>query len=238
MQRFRQNPTGSALRAFPPNSKANGVRELLDPSALVAPFFATLALVLVPGPAVLYIITRSVNQGRKAGLASAAGIATGGLVHVAGAALGLSALLASSATAFSLVKYLGAAYLIYLGVRTLMTAPALMDSPTAQRQGLHRLYTQGIVVQAFNPKVALFFLAFLPQFIDPHRGSVVAQSLILGSMFILIGLCTDSTYALVAGTLGAWLKQQRAFAAVRRYVAGTVFVGLGLTTAFTGQPTK
>lgn len=186
----------------------------------------------------LYIITRSVNQGRKAGLASAAGIATGGLVHVAGAALGLSALLASSATAFSLVKYLGAGYLIYLGVRTLMTAPALMDSPTAQRQGLHRLYTQGIVVQAFNPKVALFFLAFLPQFIDPHRGSVVAQSLILGSMFILIGLCTDSTYALVAGTLGAWLKQQRAFAAVRRYVAGTVFVGLGLTTAFTGQPTK
>jgi threonine/homoserine/homoserine lactone efflux protein len=94
------------------------------------------------------------------------------------------------------------------------------------------------VVQAFNPKVALFFLAFLPQFIDPHRGSVAAQSLILGAMFILIGLCTDSTYALVAGTLGAWLKQQRAFAAVQRYVAGSVFVGLGLTTAFTGQPAR
>jgi len=214
------------------------MRELLDPADLIAPFFATLALVLVPGPAVLYIITRSVNQGRTAGLASAAGIATGGLVHVAGAALGLSALLASSAAAFSLVKYIGAAYLIYLGVRTLMTAPSLMDSTNAERTALHRLYSQGIVVQAFNPKVALFFLAFLPQFIDPHRGSVVAQSLILGSMFILVGLCTDSTYALVAGTLGAWLKQQRAFAAVQRYVAGAVFVGLGLTTALTGQPTK
>jgi threonine/homoserine/homoserine lactone efflux protein len=214
------------------------VRELLDPAALIAPFFATLALVLVPGPAVLYIITRSVNQGRKAGLASAAGIATGGLVHVAAAALGLSALLASSAVAFSLVKYLGAAYLIYLGIRTLLTAPALLQSITVEHHRLHRLYSQGIVVQAFNPKVALFFLAFLPQFIDPHRGSVVAQSLILGSMFIVIGLCTDSIYALVAGTLGDWLRQQRAFAAVQRYVAGSVFVGLGLTTAFTGQPAK
>ena len=214
------------------------MRELLNPTVLIAPFFATLALVLVPGPAVLYIITRSVNQGRKAGLASAAGIATGGLVHVAGAALGLSALLASSATAFAFVKYIGAAYLIYLGVRTLLTAPAAMSTAPAQSTALHRLYSQGIVVQAFNPKVALFFLAFLPQFIDPHRGSVVAQSLILGAMFILIGLCTDSTYALIAGTLGDWLKQQRAFAAVQRYVAGTVFVGLGLTTALTGHPAK
>jgi threonine/homoserine/homoserine lactone efflux protein len=214
------------------------VRELLDPAALIAPFFATLALVLVPGPAVLYIITRSVNQGRKAGLASAAGIATGGLVHVAGAALGLSALLASSAVAFSLVKYLGAAYLIYLGLRTLLTAPALLQTASVERPGLHRLYSQGIVVQAFNPKVALFFLAFLPQFIDPHRGSVAVQSLILGAMFILLGLCSDSTYALIAGTLGDWLRQQRAFAAVQRYVAGAVFVSLGLTTAFTGQPAK
>jgi threonine/homoserine/homoserine lactone efflux protein len=211
---------------------------MLDPAALIAPFLATLALVLVPGPAVLYIITRSVNQGRKAGLASAAGIATGGLVHVAGAALGLSALLASSAVAFSLVKYIGAAYLIYLGVRTLLTAPAPVQYVTDEQLRLPRLYSQGIVVQAFNPKVALFFLAFLPQFVDPQRGSVAVQSLILGSMFILIGLCTDSTYALVAGTLGAWLRQQRAFAAVQRYVAGTVFVGLGLTTALTGQPAK
>jgi threonine/homoserine/homoserine lactone efflux protein len=128
--------------------------------------------------------------------------------------------------------------LIYLGVRTLLTAPSLMNSVAGERIALRRLYSQGIVVQAFNPKVALFFLAFLPQFIDPRRGSVVAQSLILGAMFILIGLCTDSTSALVAGTLGTWLKQQRAFVAVQRYVAGTVFVGLGLTTAFTGQPTQ
>jgi threonine/homoserine/homoserine lactone efflux protein len=227
-----------ASRALQPISKTFAVRELLDPTALVAPFFATLALVLVPGPAVLYIIARSINQGRRAGLSSAAGIATGSLVHVAGAALGLSALLASSATAFSLVKYVGAGYLIYLGVRTLMSALPVEDTVVAERPAMRRLYSQAIVVQAFNPKVALFFLAFLPQFIDPQRGSVVAQSLILGAMFILVGLCTDTTYALVAGTLGGWLRQQRAFAVVQRYVAGTVFIGLGLTTALTSGPSK
>ncbi|MFT4036532.1 MAG: LysE family translocator [Thermomicrobiales bacterium] len=214
------------------------MQNLLDPSLLLAPFLASLALALVPGPAVLYIVTRSVDQGRRAGLTSAGGIATGGLVHVAGAAMGLSMLLASSALAFSAVKYIGAAYLIFLGLRTLLTSPPAVTADAAPRHTLRRLYTQGAVVQAFNPKVALFFLAFLPQFIDPHRGSVVAQSLILGLMFTLVELCTDSTYALVAGTLGGWLRQTRAFAATQRYLAGSVFVALGLTTALTGNPSK
>lgn len=206
---------------------------LLDPTALAAPFVA-MSLVMAPGLAVPYTIARSVNQGRRARLASAAGIATGGLVHVAGAALGLSALLASSATAYSLVKFAGAGYLIYLGVRTLLTTPPPAESLPVQRTVLGRPCAQGIVVQAFNPKVALYFLAFLPQFIDPRHGSVATQSLMLGAVFTLAGLCTDSTCALVAGTLGDWLKRQRLFAAGQRYLAGAVFVSLGLTTVFSG----
>lgn len=207
----------------------------LDPSALVLPFLlATVALVIVPGPAVLYVVTRSVDQGRSAGLASAAGIATGGLFHVAAAALGLSALLASSAMAFSLVKYLGAAYLIYLGIRTLLTSPDIALSPERPARTLRNLMSQGIVVQVLNPKVALFFLAFFPQFINPAKGNVLGQTLMLGITFTLIGLASDSTYALVAGTAGDWLKQQPAFSAVQRYVAGMVFIGLGITTALAG----
>ncbi len=211
---------------------------MLDPASLLMPFLASLALVLVPGPAVLYIVTRSVNQGRTAGLASAAGIATGGLVHVAGAALGLSAIIASSALAFSAIKYVGAAYLIYLGIRTLFTKPDLAGEGGEAPRAMRTLFSQGILVQALNPKVALFFLAFLPQFIDPARGSVLSQTLVLGAMFIIIGMCSDSMYALVAGTAGDWLKRQPAFASAQRYVAGAVFIGLGITTALSGGRSK
>ena len=210
----------------------------LDVSALAAPFFATLALVVVLGPAVLYIITRGVDQGRIAGFASAAGIATGGLVHVVGAALGLSAIIASSSIAFSALKYLGAAYLVFLGIRTLLTRPAPLAEASRTPRTIRNLYSQGVVVQALNPKVALFFLAFLPQFVDPSRGSVLRQTLVLGAMFIVLGFCTDSLYAFVAGGAGDWLRRQPAFASVQRYVAGAVFIGLGLTTAFSGGRSK
>jgi threonine/homoserine/homoserine lactone efflux protein len=211
---------------------------MLDPSSLAMPFLATLALVIVPGPAVLYIITRSVDQGRTAGLTSAAGIATGGLVHVFAAALGLSALLASSAFAFTAVKYVGAAYLIGIGLRTILTKPTLDAAVTRTPRPMLDLFRQGVVVQALNPKVALFFLAFLPQFIEPSRGSVLGQTLLLGAMFIMVGMCTDSLYALIAGTAGDWLRRQPAFASVQRYVAGLVFIGLGITTALSGAKSK
>jgi threonine/homoserine/homoserine lactone efflux protein len=211
---------------------------MLDPSALAMPFFASLALIVVPGPAVLYIVTRSVDQGRTAGLASAAGIATGGLVHVAAAALGLSAILASSAVAFSALKYLGAAYLIFLGVRTLLTRPDPAREATRSQRTLGSLFSQGVVVQALNPKVALFFLAFLPQFVDPARGDVLGQTLLLGAMFVVLGLCSDSLYAVVAGSAGDWLKRQPAWVSAQRYVAGSVFIGLGVTTAVSGAKTK
>jgi threonine/homoserine/homoserine lactone efflux protein len=211
---------------------------MVDVSSLAMPFFASLALVIVPGPAVLYIITRSVDQGRAAGFTSAAGIATGGLVHVAGAALGLSAIIASSSIAFSALKYFGAAYLIFLGIRTLLTKPDPLSATARSPRSMRNLYSQGVVVQALNPKVALFFLAFLPQFIDPSRGSVVNQTLVLGAMFITLGLCTDSLYAFVAGGAGEWLRRQAAFGSVQRYAAGSVFIGLGLTTALSGAKSK
>lgn len=209
-----------------------------DVSTLMIFIAATLALLLVPGPAVLYIIARGVDQGRMAGLASAVGIATGSLFHVVAAALGLSAILASSALAFSIVKYLGAAYLIFLGIRTLMTRPDMAE-PIARRPRTRReLFTQGVVVQVLNPKIALFFLAFLPQFVDPARGNVTLQTLFFGVLLMLMGLCTDSLYALVSGSAGDWLKRQPAFASAQRYVAGVVFIGLGVTTALTGTRSK
>src|SRR5580658_4131912 len=140
--------------------------------------FMTAAIVLlaIPGPAVLYIVARSVDQGRKAGLASCSGIATGGLVHVLAATLGLSALLVSSAMAFSIVKYVGAAYLIYLGIKKLRERPLAVDSVNqAQPASLRRVYSQGVLVQVLNPKAAIFFLAFLPQFVNPTRGPVTLQ---------------------------------------------------------------
>jgi len=209
-----------------------------ESSTLAVFMAATLALLLVPGPAVLYIIARGIDQGRGAGLASAAGIAAGSLFHVAAAALGLSAILASSAVAFSLVKYLGAAYLVYLGIRTLLTRPDPAATIDHRPRTLRELFGQGVIVQVLNPKIALFFLAFLPQFVDPARGSITTQTLVLGGLLMAMGLCTDSLYAVISGGAGDWLKRQPAFASAQRYVAGVVFIGLGVTTALTGARSK
>ncbi len=209
-----------------------------DATTLTVFMVVALALLLVPGPAVLYIIARGIDQGRLAGLASAAGIATGSLVHVIAAALGLSAILTTSAVAFSAVKYLGAAYLIYLGVRTLLAKPDAAARVDVRHRTRRELFSQGVVVQVLNPKMALFFLAFLPQFVDPARGSVTTQTLVLGVQLMLMGLCTDSLYALISGSAGDWLKRQPAFTSAQRYVAGIVFIGLGVTTALSGSRGK
>ena len=211
------------------------------PSLSTFALFSVAALVLlaVPGPAVLYIVARSVDQGRRAGLVSVLGIHTGSVVHVAAAALGVSAVLASSARAFSVVKVLGAAYLIYLGVRRLTTRPTRgLDRPAADHTGLRRTYGQGVVVNILNPKTAIFFLAFLPQFVDPRRGPVGGQVLILGLCFIGLGICSDSAYALVASALGARLRASTRFARRRDRVSGVVYIGLGVTAAFAGHPPR
>jgi len=202
-----------------------------DPSRLALFVGAALLLLVVPGPSVLYIVTQSVSHGRRAGIASVAGITTGTLVHIVAATVGLSALLASSALAFDVVKYLGAAYLIVVGVRRLAGLERGQEERAGSTRDLRRLYGQGIVVNTLNPKTALFFLAFLPQFVDPSRGLAWVQILLLGLLFATLGFLSDGTWALVAGTLGERLRRSRRFPAVQRYVSGSVFVGLGAVAA-------
>jgi len=211
---------------------------MLDPHALTLFLVTALLILVVPGPAVLYITARSIDQGRLAGLVSVLGVATGSLVHVAAAAFGLSALLLSSAVAFSAVKYLGAAYLVYLGVRKLLVKEELQPLETAREQNFSRTYLQGIVVNVLNPKTALFFFAFLPQFVDPSRGAVALQIMLLGAIFTVMGVLSDGSYALLAGTLGGWLKGNLRALRAQRYFAGTVYIGLGLTTAFADTRSK
>jgi len=204
-----------------------------DPSRLALFVGAALLLLVVPGPSVLYIVTQSVSHGRRAGIVSVAGITTGTLVHIAAATVGLSALLASSALAFDVVKYLGAAYLIVVGVRRLAGWERASGARARDARDLGRLYRQGIVVNTLNPKTALFFLAFLPQFVDPGRGTPWLQILALGLLFAALGFFSDGVWALVAGTLGERLRSSRRFPAVQRYVSGSVFVGLGAVAALT-----
>lgn len=204
-----------------------------DPSRLALFVGAAIVLLVVPGPAVLYVVTQSVSHGRRAGIASVAGITTGTLVHIAAATVGLSALLASSALAFDVVKYLGAAYLVVVGLRRLAGLEREQELHTRSTRDLGRLYRQGIVVNTLNPKTALFFLAFLPQFVEPDRGTAWLQILTLGLLFAALGFCSDGVWALVAGTLGDRLRRSRRFPAVQRYVSGSVFVGLGAVAALT-----
>jgi threonine/homoserine/homoserine lactone efflux protein len=205
-------------------------------STLAVFALASFLLIIVPGPAVLYVVTRSIAQGRRAGLVSMLGIETGGLVHVAAAAIGLSAVIASSAAAFTVVKLAGAAYLIYLGLRRLVVRDdALPEVATGGRSG-KRLFAQGIVVNVLNPKTAVFFLAFLPQFVDPAKGTVTLQFLVLGLIFVAVAVLSDGAYALVAGTAGDWLRgSERVHRLLSRF-SGAVFLGLGVTAALRGRP--
>lgn len=199
---------------------------------------AAIALLLTPGPAVLYIVTRSVEQGRVTGLVSVLGICTGTLVHVVAATLGLSALLVSSAMAFAVVKYCGAAYLIALGVQTLVRRGPAATGVSLAPADRRRVFAQGVLVNILNPHTALFFFAFLPQFVDPLRGNVSLQMLALGLMFVGLSALTDAGWALVAGTAGDWIKQHPRFADGQRYVTGGALIGLGALSAFAGNGKK
>jgi threonine/homoserine/homoserine lactone efflux protein len=208
------------------------------PSPSILALYAATAVIvlLIPGPAVLYIVSQSVRQGRRAGIASVLGIHTGTLVQVVVAVLGGSYLLLSSALTFSVVKYLGAAYLVYLGVRKLLGRDEAPDMQAdARPSSAARLFYQGMLVNVLNPKLALFFFAFLPQFVDPSRGAVPLQVATFGIVFVLIGLCTDGSYALVAGSLGPWLRGHVRLVRGERYVVGTTFIGLGVAAALTGS---
>lgn len=215
--------------------------DLLPPLPLLAAFcLASIVLAVTPGPAVFYIITRTLAQGRAAGLASMGGVALGNLGNAIGAALGLAALFAISSAAFTIVKYAGAAYLVYLGLKALRT-PAQPSAPGAagfKPADWRVVFRDGFVVALLNPKTAIFFAAFLPQFMSP-TGSVVGQSVMLGATFVLIAAVTDAAYVLAASLVAPRLKQAGSTARFSRYVSAGAFIGLGVFTAATGsRPAK
>lgn len=223
------------------------MEHVFSPSTLALFLPAVFLLLITPGPVVLYIVTRSIDQGRAAGLVSVLGSEIGNLVHVLAAALGLSAILLSSTLAFDVVKYLGAGYLIYLGIRKLAAREdAARDAAqTVERAPLKRIFLQGIAVAVLNPKTALFFFAFLPQFVDRSRGQVALQILLLGLMMLVLAIISDSCYALAAGAAGRWLRgtargtarDSAIFLRAQRYVTGTVYIGLGVAALFAGKRT-
>jgi threonine/homoserine/homoserine lactone efflux protein len=206
---------------------------------------ASLALLVIPGPAVLFIVTRSIERGRRVGLASVVGVHLGTLVHAAAAALGLSALLVSSTAAFSVVKYAGAAYLLGLGLRRLLSGPPTVAAPDADplagAASVRSALAHGAVVNILNPKVALFFLAFLPQFVDPRRGPVAVQVVVLGLTYLVLGMCSDGAYALAAAAVARRVRRRAGgparWARRGRLASGLVYLGLGVLAALTPRHT-
>jgi threonine/homoserine/homoserine lactone efflux protein len=203
-----------------------------DPRTVLTFATASFVLLIIPGPAVLYIVNRSVSDGRRVGIAAASGLSLGNLTHAIAAAVGLSAVLATSATAFNIVKWLGAGYLVVVGLRALLSEADPIDADQRSMTPT-RAFRQGIVVNTLNPKVALFFISYLPSFIDAEAGNAWLQALTLGVVFVAIGFCTDSTYSLIASGLRETLLRGRALPFVRRWVSGSVFVMLGVMAART-----
>ena len=206
-----------------------------DLSLIVLFLAATIALLLVPGPVVMYTVARSLHQGRQAGLISILAVGIGDFCHVLAAAFGLSVLLASSAFAFAMVKYAGAIYLIYLGIRTLRSPEKNSNAIARKPIKPSRIFYQGLAVSILNPKTALFFLAFLPQFVNPNAGSLLPQIIFLGCLFVGMGICTNTIYALAASGLGQCFRNNLQFLRAQRYFTGGIYITLGLTTALTGS---
>jgi threonine/homoserine/homoserine lactone efflux protein len=205
-----------------------------DGSTLVLFVGTSLALLAIPGPAVIYVVTRSLDQGRRAGIVSVLGIETGTFTYALAAAAGLTGLIAASEIGFTVVRYAGAAYLVYLGVRKLLQREEPQDALPSARS---RLFLKGTLVQLLNPKIAIFFLAFLPQFVDASRGPVAVQILILGTIFTLLAVLSDGAYVLLAGAVGGWLRTGRH---ARRWLAklsGGVYIGLGVSATLSGTRT-
>jgi threonine/homoserine/homoserine lactone efflux protein len=211
------------------------VHDLLPAWPLLSAFLvASLILAVTPGPGVFYIVTRSVAQGRRSGLASVAGVALGNLGNAIGASLGLAALFAVSSLAFTVVKYAGALYLVYLGIQAMRAPRSNGDIPVAVPGPLRQVFRDGFIVALFNPKTALFFTAFLPQFMSTDAAPIV-QSILLGSLFVAIATVTDTAYAIMAGAVAPVLGRARGIRALGRYLTGGAFIGLGLFTALAGS---
>ena len=204
-------------------------------ASIIAFVAASLVVLLIPGPGVMYIVARSLAQGQRAGLVSVLGLSAGAMVHVVAATAGLSAILLTSAVAFGVVKLLGAAYLIYLGVRTLLARQPQVPIDAPAARAANRLFTDGVIISVLNPKIAVFFLAFLPQFADAARGPIPQQLFLLGLIYVALGLVTDGAYAILAGRSRRWLGNLAGRAPFARYAGGLLFIGLGIGTAVTDR---
>jgi threonine/homoserine/homoserine lactone efflux protein len=194
-------------------------------------------IIIIPGPNILYLIARSIHQGRLAGFVSVLGIEAATLVHICAATLGLTSLLLSSAIAFTVVKYAGAIYLVYLGVRKLLEQQE-HEEELNETEGLKQIFLQGFVVNLLNPKTAMFFLAFLPQFVDPGHESAKVQIISFGAILVALAIVVEVAYVLLSSQLRLWLKGDRQFSKSRRCLAGGAYIGLGLTTALSGSGHK
>ena len=205
---------------------------MIDAAALLTYAAVVLGLFLIPGPAVLLVLARSMSGGRRVGVATGLGIACGDLLHTVMATLGLSAVLMTSALAFSIVKYAGAAYLIFLGIRALIERSEDLHLASSQRIDAPRAFRQAVLTEILNPKTALFFLAFLPQFIHPDNGSVVTQLAVLGLIFVAMSAVYTSMIALAAGQATSWLSRNRRIGRWQGRIVGTIYITLGIRLAF------
>jgi len=205
---------------------------MFDCASLLIFISVTAFLVATPGPNTFYIITRSIQGGYHAGIASCAGRLLATLVHIAAAASGLSLIVLSSPSLFNFIKYAGAGYLIWIGAKTIVSkskSETMAENGDAKYGSIIR---HGFLVNLLNPKTALFFLAFLPQFVNPSIGGVTHQFVLLGSILAVVGTTSDSIYVLLAGTVGKWLRNNLTFFRSLRYVAGSVYLSLGVAAAF------
>lgn len=203
-------------------------------TTLVAFAIASIVLVVIPGPAVLYILGRGVAQGRRAAIVSTFGVETGTLIHVLAAVIGLSAVISSSTVAYETLRYAGVGYLVFLGIKTLRsrTDPA-SPAITTTRDSATRAYLQGVLVQVLNPKVTLFFLAFLPQFVEPGESQTL-QILVLGAVSLAIATVSDLTYAFLSGLIGEQMQRRTALNQLQRYIEAAIYLGLAALGAFSG----
>lgn len=205
-------------------------------ATLVAFAAAALALVVIPGPNLIYIITRGIQQGPRAAFVSSLGVQAGMVVHTVLAALGLSALVASSPVLYDVLRFAGAGYLLWMGISLLRKRREPVDSSAPmRRESMRRLFVNGMVTNLLNPKVILFVLALLPQFVDPSRGSTALQMLVLGSVLIVVALVSDGAYALASGSIGVWLQRHPGSDVHCERASGLVYLLLGLVVALTGS---